>query len=130
MYKQSEAMRRGLARVVWIQVEEEELEFLYAPEINWMFPEPFPLHEGDQFLYWWQDQEVIWPGDAIFRRDVETIQRLWKIYSGRKEDDRLSRLEGLVQKILDHLGLGRGPESIEDEIERELAEVRAEREAS
>lgn len=138
MARPSEILTNGLGRVVYLESEEDEVEFLYCPELKWMYPQPIPLAEGDQFLNWWMRSDVSYAPDAFFRahatgdtRVIDELYSMWRRTKGEipveELQDAVNELQRETKQLLKALKHTLTVEGEDMELEAELAELRVEK---
>ena len=134
MARPSEVHSYGITGVVWLESEFDETEFLYCPGLKFMWDQPIPLREGDQFLQWIENLDVVWLNTVLFERDLDLLHKLyvmWRRSLGEFTEDELKEkvveLQRDVAQLLKALKATLQQEGEDVELESELAELRAER---
>lgn len=134
MARPSEIQSHGITAVVWLESEEDETEFLYVPGLKFMWDQPIPLQEGDLFLQYVENLDVVWLNQVLFERDLELLNKLyveWRRSLGEftyeELADKVNELQRDVAQLLKALKLTLTEAGEDVELEAELAELRAER---
>lgn len=129
MARSSQVVSAGICRVVWLEVEEDDTEFLYVPGVKFYWPQAVGLYEGDQFLQFILNLDAVHLEEALFRGDAKVLDKLWKLYRETQgyvdpQDvmDQVNELQRSVNLLLKAIGA-----VVQDDLEAELDELRAEK---
>ena len=121
----------GICRVIWFELEEEEVEFMCVPELEFCWGQPLPLGNGDHFLSF--ADEIVYLPEVFLREDVQALDKLYRLWRKSKGDldpnelaETLQELHKEVRALLKAIG-DLVPIGADAALELELQELRAEK---